>query len=108
MPQQVEFERLDGEAGDQLQRLHRGPDGSKRFLVAMPVQQCGPAFHRRQWQLEATRRALAFDELFEKLGALGERLGLCARQYRREFVAQCQQTGRFQPDDRRAGLEMRG
>ena len=92
MPQQVEFERLDGEAGDQLQGLHRGPDGAESFLVAMPVQQRSPAVHWRQWQLEAARRALAFDEFFEKLGTLGERLGRCTRQDRRKFVAQCQQA----------------
>ena len=72
MPQQVDFERLDSEAGDQLQRLHRSPDCSKGFLVAMPVHQYGPAFHRGQRQLKPSRCALTLDQLFEKLSALGE------------------------------------
>ena len=48
MPQQVEFEGLDREARDQLQRLDRGAEGAERLLMAMPVQQRGSAFQRRQ------------------------------------------------------------
>src|SRR3954452_1216790 len=63
-------EAVCAETGDQLQRLHRSTDGSESLLVAMPMQQRGSAFHWRQWQLKATRRRLAFNEFFEKLGAL--------------------------------------
>src|ERR1700719_3457539 len=84
-------ERLDGESGDYPQGLSRGPDGAECLLVTMTVQQCHPASHRRQWQLEAARRALAFDEFLEKLGALGERFRRRARQYCQELVAQGQQ-----------------
>ena len=39
MPQQVEFEGLDRQFGDQLQCLGGGADGVERLLVAMAVQQ---------------------------------------------------------------------
>ena len=46
MPQQVEFEGLDRQVGDQLQRLDRGADSGEGLLVAMAVQQHRFVRHR--------------------------------------------------------------
>ena len=100
------IEAFDREAGDQLQCLHRRTDSAERFLVAMPVQQSRAALHRRQCQSETARGALAFDELLEEPGAFGKRLGSGTRQEHRKFVAQGQQAGWLQPDDRCASLDI--
>ena len=101
------LERLDSEAWDQLQGLCCGLDGAECLLVAVTVQQCRPAFHRVKCQLEATGRPLTIDEFLDQLGALGKRLCSRARQHRRKLVAQRQQARRLQPDDRRAGRDVR-
>ena len=104
MPQQVEFERLDLQLRDQPQRLGRRIDGAERLLVAMAVQQRGPAWHRCERQVKAAGLALGGDKFLEQL-ARGRRAPCVSAsgQHRREFVAQGQQAGRFETDDRGAG-----
>ena len=108
MPQQVEFEGFDLQFRDQLQGFHCRGYRAERLLVAMAVQQRLFPRHRRERQFEAAGATLGGDEFLEELGALGERGGFGAREYRREFVAQRQEASRFQPDDRRAGGNRRG
>ena len=73
----------------------------------MAVQQCSPAGHRRQGQLKPAGRALGVDEFFEQLSPCRQRLGRRAGQQRRKLVAQGQQAGGFEADDRDAGSNMR-
>ena len=73
----------------------------------MPVQQRRAARHWRQRQLEPPGRALAIDKFLQELGALRERLCRGARQHCRELIAQGQQAGGLQPDDRCTGRDVR-
>ena len=92
MPQQVESKVSTLRSGISCSAVGRGAGGAEGLLVAMPVQQRGPARHRGEGEVEAAGRALAVDEFLEELGVLGERLGVGAGQHRREFVAQGQQA----------------
>ena len=108
MPQQVESKVSTLQLRDQPQRLDRRVDGAERLLVAMAVQQRALARHRRERQVETAGLALGGDELLEQLGALAaSALVSASGQHRREFVAQGQQAGRFETDDRGAGGDRR-
>ena len=62
-------EGFDSETGDELQRLCCSTDRGKRFLVAVPVQQCRAPVHWGQRQIEAARLAsvpLQFSDNLER------------------------------------------
>ena len=100
---------FDLEAGDELQCLDRGADSGEGLLVAMAVQQRGLARHRFQAAARTGRRRVRRRRIPQTAGrvpasALLAEPGSSAG----KFVAQGQQAGRFEPDDRRAGSDMRG
>ena len=62
---------------------------------------------RRELGREAACLGLGGDEFLEELRLRGERAGFGAGKQRRKFVAQGQEAGRLEPDDRRARGDVR-
>ena len=71
MPQQLEFDGLDREFGNQLEHGLDRAHGVERFLVAMAVEH-GPAGERRQRQGEPAGARLAGQEFLEQDGLAGD------------------------------------
>src|SRR6185437_14734804 len=97
-------ERLDLEPWDELQRGDAGLSDAERLLVTVAMQH-RLARQRRQIKPQPYRGFLFGDELVEELCAGGERPRLAAGQQSRELIAQGEETGRLEADDRHAALD---
>ena len=64
MPQQLEFDCLDLETGNEFQRLLDRRHRIEDFLMAMAVEQRA-LFYRREIEIELSGRGLARQKLFE-------------------------------------------
>ena len=102
MPQQDEAIGLRRQVRHEAQSGERSGEGAERFLVAVAVD-----MRANRHRAAAARRSSRGPGTPTAASPGRERFGLRAGQQGTELVAQSQQAGRLQPDDRQAAGQRR-